>query len=34
MDEVIIQEMVDNISVSGVIFTHEIKNVPLLLYKL
>ena len=26
MDEVIIQEMVDNISVSGVIFTHEIKN--------
>ena len=26
MDEVIIQEMVSEISMSGVIFTHEIKN--------
>ena len=25
-DELIIQEMVDEISVSGVIFTHEMKN--------
>ncbi len=25
-DEVIIQEMVDNISISGVVFTHELKN--------